>query len=77
MEKQGITGENLTFSPEERERSASVTANTVNHIHIGQVGSFVQSAQDAVVQGSVETTTTLSQSTLDLVQQVEVLASCL
>jgi hypothetical protein len=73
LEKQGVLGENLTFTSEERERSAVVTANTVNHISIGQVGSFVQNAQDSVVQGTVESTTTLSRSTLDLVQQVEAL----
>jgi hypothetical protein len=73
LEKQGVLGESLTFSSDDREKSAAVTANTVNNIHIEQVGSFVQSAQDSVMQGSVETTMTLSQSTLDLVQQVEAL----
>jgi hypothetical protein len=76
LEKQGVLGEKLTFTSEEREKSAVVTANTVNHISIGQVGSFVQNAQDSVVQGTVESTesiTTLSRSTLDLVQQVEAL----
>jgi hypothetical protein len=74
MEKKGVLGENLMFSADEMGKSASVAAQTVNHINIGQVGSFVQHAAQSVVQGSVEaTTTTLSQSTLDLVQQVEAL----
>jgi len=73
MEKKGILGENLTFSADEKNKSAAVTANTVTHINIGQVGAFVQSAHESVVHGSVEATTTLSQSTLDLVQQVEAL----
>jgi hypothetical protein len=73
LEKQGVLGKNLTFSSDDREKSAAVTANTVNNIYIGQVGSFVQNAQDSAVQGSVETTTMLSQSTRELVQQIEAL----
>jgi hypothetical protein len=75
MEKQGVLGENLMFSPEDKKKSEAVTAQTINHFSIGQVGSFVQSAKGSFVQGSVEatTTTTLSQSTLELVQQIDAL----
>jgi AbiTii len=71
MEKQGILGENLTFTPEEREKSASVTEQTINNFHIGQVGAFVQNAEKSVVQGGVESTMTLATGARDLVQQVE------
>jgi hypothetical protein len=71
MEKQGILGENLTFSSEDREKSAAVTANTVNNISINQVGSFVQSAEHSVVQGGIDSTQSLSDGVRDLVQQVE------
>jgi hypothetical protein len=71
MEKQGILGENLTFSSDDRQKSASLTAQTVNNINIGQVGSFVQSAQDTTVQGGIDSTMTLSHRAHDLVQQIE------
>jgi hypothetical protein len=73
MEQQGILGENLTFSAEDREKSASLTAQTVTHINIGQVGAFVQSASQSAVQGSVETALNLPRETIGLVQQVEAL----
>jgi hypothetical protein len=69
METQGILGENLTFSPEERERSAFVTARTVNNIHIEQVGSFVQKI--LFVQGGIDSTLNLRTGVRELVQQVE------
>jgi hypothetical protein len=50
MEKQGVLGNDLSFSQQERATSADVTAQTV--IHIGQVGSSVQSAQYSVVQAA-------------------------
>jgi AbiTii len=73
LEKCGILGENLMFSSDDRERSASITNNTVSNIHISQVGSFVQNATDAVVSGSVEAnvTTSLAKPTLDFIQEVE------
>ncbi|MGH7783461.1 MAG: hypothetical protein ACREO5_06450, partial [Candidatus Binatia bacterium] len=71
MEKQGILGENLTFSPEERERSASMAAKTINNFHIEKVGSFVQNADSSVVQGDVNLTLNLAAGVRDLVQQVE------
>jgi len=54
MEKQGILGTDLTFNEEERAKSLAVTAQTVNNIHIAQVGSFVQSAENSIVQGGVD-----------------------
>jgi hypothetical protein len=73
LEKQGVLGENLMFSPEEKRKSEAVTTSAVNSIHINQVGAFAFNADHSLVQGSVEATTTLSQSTLDLVRQVEAL----
>jgi hypothetical protein len=54
MEKQGILGAGLVFNEQERAKSAAVTAKTVNNIHIAQVGSFVQNAENSVVQGGVD-----------------------
>jgi hypothetical protein len=71
MEKQGIRGENLTFSPEEREKSASVTAQTINNFHIRQVGSLVQNAENSVVQGGIDSSLNLTTGVRDLVQQLE------
>jgi hypothetical protein len=71
MEKQGVVGGNLTFSPEERERSTSATAQTINNFHIQQVGSFVQNAENSVVQGGIESTLNLAAGVRNLVQQVE------
>jgi hypothetical protein len=71
MEKQGITGENLTFSPEERERSASVAAQTINIFHNAKVGSVVQNAENSVVQGGIDSTLNVETGVRNLVQQVE------
>jgi AbiTii len=71
MEKQGILGENLMFSPEERKRSTSVTAQTVNNFHIQQVASFVQNAENSVVQGGIDSSLNLTTGVRNLVQQVE------
>lgn len=75
MEKQGILGTDLTFSEEEREKSAAATAQTINNIHIsGQVGSFVQSAESSVVQGGVDAVLNLDR-VHQFVEQVEQLLS--
>jgi hypothetical protein len=71
LEKQGILGGTLTFSPDERERSASVTAQTINNFHIGQVGSLVQNAENSVIQGGIDSTLNLTIGVRDLVQQLE------
>ena len=71
MEKQGIMGENLTFSPEERERSASVAAQTINIFHNTKVGSVVQNAENSVVQGGIDSTLNVETGVRNLVQQVE------
>lgn len=71
MEKQGILGENLMFPPEERETSASVTARTVNNFHIEQVASFVQNAENSIVQGRIDSTLNLRKGACQLAQQVE------
>ena len=75
MEKQGVFGYDLVFSERDKLKSDEATAKTVNNIHISQVGSFVQQANNSYVQGGVEsnTTTELSQSTLNLVQELEAL----
>lgn len=71
MEKQGIRGENLTFSPEERERSATVTAQTINIFHNAKVGSVVQNAENSVVQGGIDSTLNVETDVRNLVQRVE------
>jgi hypothetical protein len=69
LEMQGILGDNMAFSSEDRQKSAAVTEHIINNISIGQVGSFVQSAEHSVVQGSVGTTAELANGTRDLVRQ--------
>ena len=66
----------LYFHTEEKRKSEAATTSTVHSININQVGAFALHADRSVIQGSVEATTSttmLSQSTLDLVQQVEAL----
>lgn len=70
MEKQGILGSDLVFSEEDRRKSTQLTESVVTHIHIGSVGSFVQSATNSVVQGEVNTASTLAKGVHDLVQQI-------
>jgi hypothetical protein len=60
MEKQGVLGDGLIFSEEDRVKSALATASTINNINIEQVGAFVQSAQDSTVQGNVNATLDVS-----------------
>jgi hypothetical protein len=74
MEKQGILGADLIFNEEERAKSAAATAATVNNIHIGQVGSFVQSAENSIVQGGVDAVLNLDR-VRQFVEQVEQLLS--
>jgi hypothetical protein len=71
MEKQGVLGHDLLFTEEEREKSAVATAQTVNNISIGQVGAFVQNAENTLVQGGVDATLNLAGGVRDLLQQVE------
>ncbi len=75
MEAQGITGDGLMFSHEDKEKSESITKHTVNTINIHQVGAFALSAEHSVLHGSVEanTGTSLAQPTLELVRQIEAL----
>ena len=73
MEKQGILGENLMFSPEDKKKSEAVTAQTINHFNIGQVGSLVQHAEHSVVQGGIDSTIISPHGTLEFVKQVEAL----
>lgn len=70
MENQGVLGANLTFSEEERAKSSAVTAQTINNIHIAQVGSFVQQAENSVVQGGVDSALNLN-GVHHLIKQVE------
>jgi hypothetical protein len=74
MEKQGILGANLMFNEEERVKSAAATAQTVNNIHIAQVGSFVQSAENSIIQGGVDAVLNLDR-VRQFVDQVEQLLS--
>jgi len=71
MEKEGVLGNDLVFSPDDRAKSAAVTAQTVNNFHIQQVGALVQHANHSVVQGGVASTQTLAKDVLDLVDQLE------
>ena len=73
MEKQGILGENLMFSSEDRKKSEVVTAQTINHFNISQVGSLVQHAEHSVVQGGIDSTIISPHGTLEFVKQVEAL----
>ena len=71
MEKQGVLGNELTFTHGEREKSASVTAQTVTNFHIGQVGALVQNAQNSVVQGGIDSTMDLRDGIRNLLDQLE------
>ena len=71
MEKHGILGENLTSSPQDREKSATITAQAINNFNIGQVGALVQIAEHSLVQGGVGSTLSMTQDVRDLVQQIE------
>ena len=70
MEKQGVLGNDLIFNEEERAKSAAATAQTVNNIHIAQVGSFVQNAENSIVQGGVDAVVNMT-GVHQLVKQVE------
>jgi AbiTii len=66
MEKQGVLGEGLTFSAEERAKSKAPTAEAISHVYnIENVGTLVQSADRSIIQGGVN---------VDLMQQADHLA---
>lgn len=60
LEEQGVLGEGLMFSPDDKKASAEATAGVVNHFHMNQVGAFVQNATHSVVQGGVGSTLNMS-----------------
>ncbi|MHB8283350.1 MAG: AbiTii domain-containing protein [Caulobacteraceae bacterium] len=53
LEKQGVLGEGLMFSEDEKDRSAAPTAQVVHSYNMGDVGAFVQHAEHSTVTGSV------------------------
>jgi hypothetical protein len=71
MEKQGVFGRELVFDQEERTRSAIATAQTINNINIGQVGAFVQRAEESVIQGKIDSTINLRDGVRSLTEQIE------
>src|SRR5207248_1197071 len=71
MERQGVLGHNFVFNQEEQMKSVLATAQTINNIHIGQVGSFVQSAENAIIQGEIASTINLRNGVRSLAEQVE------
>jgi hypothetical protein len=70
MEKQGILGTDLMFNEQERAKSEAATQKTVNNIHIRNVGAFVQSAENSVIQGGANSVINLD-GVHQLVKQVE------
>lgn len=71
MEKEGVLGEGLAFSQSDREKSASATAQTINTFHINNVGALVQTAENSVVQGGVDSTFKLIGGVRDLLTQLD------
>ncbi|MCR6657964.1 MAG: hypothetical protein NVV72_00970 [Asticcacaulis sp.] len=70
MEKAGIRGENLMFTPEERKKSELPTAQIINNNHIaGNVGSLMQGDVDGNVIGN--TGSFHMGDITDLVEQIE------
>jgi hypothetical protein len=70
LEEQGVLGENLIFSTADKAKSASATDQLETHIHINQVGAFVQNASHSVVQGGVDSKLDLG-GVGDLIGQIE------
>jgi hypothetical protein len=71
MEKQGVLGTDLMFTADDREKSAAVTAHTVNHFNIANLGALVQNADHSVVQGGVNSTLNLAEGVRDLVDGID------
>jgi hypothetical protein len=73
MEKQGVLGKDMVFTAEERAKSVAVTEKAVSNtaIHIGQVGTFVQSVDNSIVQGQAGRDFNLINSVRDILQQTE------
>ncbi len=53
LEKEGVTGQNLVFTDNEKVASQSPTQMTINNFQIGNVGALVQSALGSTVSGSI------------------------
>ena len=70
LEAEGVLGENLVFSPADKAKSASATEQLATHIHINQVGAFVQNAHQSIVQGGINSSLDLERVG-DLVGQIE------
>jgi hypothetical protein len=72
MEKQGILGENMLFSPLERANSADPTSQAIHNVYnIENVGTLLQSANRSIIQGGVHSRVGLMQEADRLVAQIE------
>jgi hypothetical protein len=72
MEKQGVLGENILFSPLERANAAGPTSEAIHSVYnIENVGTLFQSADRSIIQGSVHSTLGLMQQADQLVGQIE------
>ncbi len=70
LEKNGVIGDGLVFSSDDKKSSAVATEGVINNFHMHNVGAFVQSAQQSVVQGGVDSTFDLGKVG-DLIGQIE------
>jgi hypothetical protein len=60
LEEQGITGEGMSFSPEEQKQAGNVTLN------VGQLGNLIGSMHDSQLQHGTQNSTQTYTKTLDL-----------
>jgi hypothetical protein len=72
MEKQGVLGENMLFSLQERANSAGPTSQAIHNVYnIENVGTLFQSADRSVIQGGVHSKLSSMQQADQFVGQIE------
>lgn len=70
LEKEGVLGDSMQFTGDDKETSARATETVINHFHMRNVGAFVQSAVHSTVTGESHESLDMSQVS-NLVSQID------
>lgn len=76
LEKEGVLGEAMSFTGNDKDSSAKATETVINNYHMGDVGAFVQTADQSSVVGTVQKMLDLGQVD-SLTRQIEGLKALL
>ena len=70
LEKEGVLGDSMQFTGDDKETSARATETVINNFHMRNVGAFVHSANHSTVTGEAHESLDMSQVS-NLISQIE------